>query len=604
MQKLQKRIEVRVEDTWQTEDIFPSDTAWEEAYKAVKQSLPSVANFQGRLGESADVLFEALSTRDNVVRKLDNLYIYTHLRNDQDTTDSKYQALHSRAVTLYSEASQTLSYMDPELLALPEGAIHQFLIASESLRLYERELSRLEEQRAHILSEKEEQLLARLSEIAMAPQQIFSALNNADLKFPTIRDDEGHEVELTKGRYGIFLESNDRSVRQAAYDAMYDTYATLKNTIAASYAASVKKDVAYAKARNYESALDSALKRNEIPAEVYTNLVSTVNANLPKLHRYLALRKRILGLDTLRPYDLYVPLVPESNRKISFEEAQKAVTEAVKPLGQTYVNDMQKEFDNRWLDIYENEGKRAGAYSSGGYDTNPYILLNYQDRLNDVFTLAHELGHSMHSYYTHTHQPYPYGDYTIFVAEVASTLNESLLTRHYLEQTNDPTERMALLNRQVEEIRTTLYRQTMFAEFELWAHEQVEAGEALTQESMTSAYRDLNARYFGEMVELDDRIAVEWMRIPHFYSAFYVYQYSTGISASIALATQIEQEKEVSVERYLNFLASGCSTDPISLLQGAGVDMLSPNPIEQALDRFDSLVGEMERLYEEIASGK
>ena len=595
---LPKRSEVALENTWDLETIFTSISNWEEGFKKVGEMLPDLAAFQGKLGESGETLLAALNTRDTVLALLGRLYAFAHMRLDEDTTNSTYQALNDRVTTLYNEMSTISAYMTPELLAIPAEQLETFVNQVSGLQVYRHVLDEINRQRAHVLSAEQEALLALSGDATDAASRAYEMLNYADLKLPTVHDEDGAEVPLTQGNYvARFLESRKQEVRKEAFDVMLTAYQSYSNTLAATLSGQVKRDIFYSRARHYSSALEAALDPNNIPVSVYDNLVSTVGENLPKLHRYLALRKRLLGLDKLHMYDLYVPMVREVEYHVSYAEAQEQVARAVQPLGTDYVEALRKGFASRWIDVYENEGKRSGAYSSGTYGTAPFVLLNYQESMDSMFTLAHEMGHSMHSYQTWKSQPFVYGNYTLFVAEVASTLNEALLT-HYLlqEHTGDRNLRMYIINHALETFRTTLYRQTLFAEFEREIHAQVEAGEALTAESLSAAYKALNEKYYGAEVEVDDLISIEWARIPHFYYNFYVYQYATGISASAALASQIVREGEPAVQRYRRFLASGSSDYSINLLRDAGVDLSTPTPIQQALDTFAQYLDDLESL--------
>jgi oligoendopeptidase F len=593
---LPKRSEVAVADTWNLELIYPSDEQWEVDFGRVEAMIPALEGWRGRVGESAAALLGALRQRDELHVLLDQLTAYAHMRRDEDTGNSVYQALNDRGSTLATRASAAGSFLEPEIMAIDDEQLAAFLAESADLRGYAHHLEELRRQRDHIRTAEVEELLAQAGEIARAPGSIFGMLNNADLTFPTIRDERGEEVELTKGRYIRFLESQDRRVREDAFQTMYDAYGKVINTIGASLAGSVKKDLFYARARRYDSCLAAAMEPDAIPQSVYHNLIAAVHANLPQLHRYLRLRRRLLGLDELHMWDLYVPMVPDVQRAIPYAESVETVTAALAPLGEQYVSTMTEGLRSRWVDVYENQGKRSGAYSSGAYTTQPYILMNYQETLDSVFTLAHELGHSMHSHYSKTTQPYVYGYYTIFVAEVASTLNEALLTHYLLQRTDDRRLRMSIINRFLEQVRTTLHRQTMFAEFELITHGRSEAGGALTPEWLSTEYKALNERYYDAEVIVDDPIKLEWARIPHFYSAFYVYKYATGLSAAIALSRQIIDEGAPAVARYLDFLSGGGSDYSINLLMRAGVDMTTPAPVEQALATFGQYLSELEDL--------
>ncbi len=591
-----RRNEMPAEFTWDLSTIYPSDAAWEQDIARVEAMLPEIAGLQGTLGESAASLLRALKLRDDVSSALWQIYVYASRRQDSDTTDAAGQVLGSQAGSFVAQISAALAFLDPEILAIPEDTLATWQREEQGLQVYAYALEQLARQRAHIRSAEVENVMAQFGDVTRAPGEIFDILNNADLKFPTIEDENGKPVELSHARYGRYMESKDRRVRRDTFKGLYSSFQGVRNTLGTTLAAEVRSHVVGARLRNYSTALEAALQPNDIPVEVYHNLVSTINANLPRLHRYMGIRKRLLGLDDLRIYDLYVSLVPGKEFEVKYPEATETVAEAFKPLGSDYGTAIQQSFTSRWIDVYENVGKRSGAYSDGSYTTAPFILLNYQDRLDDMFTLAHELGHSMHSFFTRKHQPFVYGNYTIFVAEVASTLNEALLTDYLLKHRDDPDLRKELIVKQLEDIRTTIFRQTMFAEFELDMHTRTEAGEPLTADSLSKPYYDLVARYHGPEVTLDDEIALEWARIPHFYYNFYVYQYATGLSAALALSKQILNEGQPAVDRYLNFLSSGSSRSSIDLLRDAGVDMTSPEPIQAAMDRFDELMDELEQL--------
>ena len=593
---LPKRSEITVESTWALDRIYPTDDAWEGDFRRVEGMIPALEEYRGRLGDSAATLLAALRARDELNMLLERLVAYARMRRDEDNANTIYQALTDRAMSLATRAGAAESFFEPEILGIGDPQIEALLAEDDELRLYAHHLEEVRRQREHIRTAEIEELLAQAGEVARAPGTIFTMLNNADLKFPTIVDEHGNEIELTKGRYIKLLESQDRRVRQDAFAAMYDTYGKLKNTIGATLASSVKRDVFYARARRYESSLAAALEPNNIPLAVYHNLLRTVDDNLHHLHRYLRLRRRLLGLDDLHMWDLYVPMVAEAQREVAWDEAMATVSAAFTPLGEEYVGVVGEGLRSRWVDVYENEGKTSGAYSYGTYTTQPYILMNYQNTLDGVFTLAHELGHSLHSHYSRSTQPYIYSGYTIFLAEVASTLNEALLTQHLLNNTDDRRFRMSLINRFLESIRTTLYRQAMFADFEVQIHEQAERGGAVTPEWLNATYKALNDRYYSAEVIVDEPIALEWARIPHFYRAFYVYQYATGIAAAVALSQQILREGEAAVSRYQEFLRSGSVDYSIPLLQRAGVDMTSPEPVRQALATFGQMVTELEEL--------
>lgn len=597
VKKLPLRNEVQVDDTWRLEDIFPSDDDWNKEYEEVKTLSEKAADYQGKLSESADVLYEALQYQDTLLSRLGKLYTYAHMRYDQDTTNGFYQGLDGRIKNLYAQAGSALAYIVPELLSIDEAVIQGFLNEKEELKLYEQTLEEINLQRPHVLTADQEALLAQASEVLNASSNTFGMLNNADIEFPSIKDENGEEVEVTHGRYSRFLESADQRVRHDAFKAVYDTYGKFKNTFSSTLSGTVKNHTFNAKVRNYKSARHAALAANNIPEQVYENLVETVNEYLPLLHRYVKLRKKVLGLEKLHMYDLYTPLVKDVKMEISYEEAKNLILKGLAPLGEEYSSILKEGFENRWVDVHENKGKRSGAYSSGAYGTNPYILMNWQDNVNNLFTLAHEFGHSVHSYYTRKSQPYAYGDYSIFVAEVASTCNEALLNDYMLKSITDEQKRLYLLNHYLEGFRGTVFRQTMFAEFEHLIHEKAQNNEALTADLFTAEYYKLNQKYFGEEdIIIDEEIGLEWSRIPHFYYDYYVYQYATGFSAATALSSQILEEGKPAVDRYLDFLKAGSSDYPIEVLKKAGVDMTSKDPIREACKVFEQKLNEMESL--------
>ncbi|CAG9612852.1 Oligoendopeptidase F, plasmid [Bacillus rhizoplanae] len=594
---LPARSEVEVENTWRLEDIFQTDAEWETEFQAVKELLPKLTEFKGKLGESANALLETLQYEDEVSMRLGKLYTYAHMRYDQDTTNSSYQALNDRATSLYSQVSSSMAYIVPEILTISEETLRSFLQENKELKVYEHALEEITRQRSHVLSEAEEALLAQASEVMGASSNTFGILNNADLKFPSIQDENGEEVEVTHGRYIQFLESDDRRVRHDAFHAVYETYGKYKNTFASTLNGAIKRNNFYGNVRKYDSARQSALSNNNIPESVYDQLVETVNENLHLLHRYIDIRKRALGLEELHMYDLYTPLVPEVKMNVTYKEAQDILLQSLNVLGEEYVDILKEAYENRWVDVYENKGKRSGAYSSGAYGTNPYVLMNWHDNVNNLFTLAHEFGHSVHSYYTRKTQPYVYGDYSIFVAEVASTCNEALLNDYLLKTTDDKKKRLYLLNHYLEGFRGTVFRQTMFAEFEHVIHQKVQEGHAVTPDMLTEIYYELNKKYFGDSLAIDKEIGLEWSRIPHFYYNYYVYQYATGFSAATALSKQILEEGKPAVERYINeFLKAGSSDYPIEVLKKAGVDMTSSEPVKEAMQVFEEKLNELEAL--------
>lgn len=596
--QLPKRDEIPEALTWRLEDIFASDEEWKEEFQSLKRDITQITKFKGKLDESAETLLQALQLQDELSERLGKLYVYAHMRTDQDTTNSFYQGLNAQAENLLTKASSLFSFIVPEIIDMPEEKLQKYVRENEKLQGYQKVFDDINRSRPHVLSEKEEALLAEASEPMGTGSQTFSMLNNADLTFPAITNEDGEKVELTHGRYSTFLESAKRTVREEAFNAMYDTYDSFKNTFASTLSGTVKTHNFNAKVRNYDSARQAALDNNHIPEEVYDNLVEAVNERLPLLHRYARLRKKLLGVDELHMYDLYTPLVQDVKMPVKYVEAQKYVLEALKPLGEDYKEILETAFRDRWIDVEENKGKRSGAYSSGTYATNPYILMNWQDDINNTFTLAHELGHSVHSYYSRKYQPYRYGNYSIFVAEVASTTNEALLNDFLLNHLEDEKKKLYILNHFLEGFRGTVFRQTMFAEFEHKIHVMAQDGEALTAEKLTEVYYELNKKYFGEDVVSDEKIGLEWARIPHFYMNYYVYQYATGYSAATALSKQILDGEEGAVERYLGFLQSGSSADPIDVLKKAGVDMTRKQSILDALDVFEEKLAEMEKLLD------
>jgi oligoendopeptidase F len=594
MNQVMQRKDIPVEHRWKLEDLFPNQQAWDIEYQEVKESLGKIREFQGKLSDPLAIK-QCFELEDDISLHSERLYVYANMKHHEDTTDPVYMALSDKAKKLSVEVSEALSFISPEILSLSDEQL-QTLVSHPDLQFYRRSLEELIRLKQHVLSQPEEALLAQVGNLSQAPGTIFSMLNNADMKFPKINNGNGEEIELTHGSYIQFLESRNREVRKNAFQAMYDTYRKQKNTIASTLAANVTKNVFYARVRKYPSVLEMSLYGDNIPKEVYTNLIDTIHESLPLMHRYMALRKKLLKVDELHMYDLFVPLVDEFDMKITFDEAKKIVKESLKPLGEDYLRILEEGFNNGWIDVYENEGKRSGAYSWGAYGTHPYVLLNHKDNLNSMFTLTHEMGHALHSYLSDTNQPYRYAQYTIFLAEVASTLNEALLMDYLLKKTTDPKEKMYLLTYYMDQFRTTVFRQTMFAEFEKIIHEKAEAGESLTPQELSKVYYDLNVQYYGKDMVVDQDIEMEWARIPHFYNSFYVYKYATGFSAATSFAKQILTEGKPAVDRYLGFLKSGGSDYSINILKRAGVDMSSPEPIKQAMSVFKDLLDQMEQL--------
>ncbi|WP_025681444.1 oligoendopeptidase F [Paenibacillus massiliensis] len=594
MSKTIKRSEVSPENAWNLQDLFADQAAWDQEFQDIKKLAQKASEFQGKL-DNAEVIRDCFKLEDDISFKLERVYVYAHLHHDEDTAEATYQALSQKAKKLNVEVSEALSFVTPEILAQPEQKLDQY-IADPALAPYRFTLQEMKREKAHILSKSEEALLAQVGTLSQAPQNIFSMLNNADLKFPNIKDEHGNEVELTHGSYIQYLENPNREVRERAFKAVYDTYARNKNTIAASLSANVNKNIFYSRVRKYPSVLEMSLYGDNIPKEVYTNLVDTIHESLPLLHRYMKLRKKLLGVEELHMYDLFAPLVKEYKWDITFDEAKAMTVEGLKPLGKEYLDVLKKGYSDRWIDVYENENKRTGAYSWGAYGTHPYVLLNHKDNLNSMFTLAHEMGHALHSYFSDEALPYRDAQYTIFLAEVASTTNEALLMDYLLKHATDPKQKMYLLTYYADQFRTTVFRQTMFAEFEKIIHERAEQGESLTPQALSDIYYELNMKYHGDGMTVDKDIAMEWARIPHFYNSFYVYKYATGFSAATSFSKQILEEGQPAVDRYLGFLKSGGSDFSINILKKAGVDMSSPKPIREAMSVFESLIEEMEKL--------
>lgn len=578
------------------EDLYANEELWQQDFETLKADAERIASYKGRLSEGGSVLLELLQLRDAIDMRFEKVYVYANQRLHEDTAESRYQEMSGKAQSLLVLLSGAEAYLTPEILALPKEKLESYQREEPGLSLYEHFLGEVLRGKEHTLSPELEELLAQTGEMAEGPKDIFSMFNNADIQFPTIRGEEGEPIEVTHGSYISLLENQNREIRSAAFTSLYGTYGKFKNTLGSMFRANVKQETFYASVRGYKNSLEAALFGSAIPVTVYDNLIETVHKNLPLLHRYVELRKKILGVEELHMYDLYVPIVSDVEMEVPFEEAKRIVKEGLAPMGEEYLNILQEGFDGGWIDIYENQGKRSGAYSWGAYGTHPYVLLNYQDTLNNVFTLAHEMGHAIHSYYSDQTQPYVYAGYRIFVAEVASTCNEALLIHHLIEKAEDKKEKAYLINYFLEQFRGTLYRQTMFAEFEKITHGMEEAGEPLTAESLCRIYYDLNRQYFGNAVEVDEEIALEWARIPHFYTPFYVYQYATGFSAAIALAGRILKEGERAVEEYKKFLKGGSSAYPLELLRMAGVDMESPKPVEDALKVFGEYLEELEKL--------
>ena len=593
---LKTREEIQKEYKWNIEAMYQDDSLWESDYKEVQELTEKFMKHQGHITDSASTLLETLRDTEAISMKLEKVFVYSRMKLDEDNANGKYQEMSGRSMSLIAQVSAAMSFTTPELMEADESKILGFIDENPDLKQYEFSLKETLKMKKHILSKEEENILAQLSEVTDSSNTIFTMLNNADIDFGKITGENGEEIQLTHGNYINLMESHDREVRKAAFTRVYETYKKQINTISALYGTNVKNDVISANMRHYESSRQAALNPNEIPESVYDNLITVTHQYLPELHRYLDLRKEILGVDELKMYDVYVPLVKVPEQDIPFEKGVEIINCALKPMGEDYLEKMNKGIKDGWIDVYENKGKTSGAYSFGSYDSYPYILMNYTNKLQDVLTMIHEMGHSMHSLYTRTNQPFTYGDYSIFVAEVASTVNECMLLHYLLEKEEDVEMKKFLLNRFIEEFRATVFRQTMFAEFELKAHQFVEAGGSLTNEWLCQTYDELNNLYFGPALSHDDLIQYEWARIPHFYRSYYVYQYATGFSAATAISNKILSEGAPAVENYKKFLSMGSSAHPVDELKVAGVDMSQKEPIIMAMEMFKDLVNQFEEL--------
>lgn len=596
VKELPPRNKMKPSDCWDLSSLFPNDEAWEEAFRKWEKRIPGYEKFQGKLAESAATLAACLKFDLELDRTGERLGSYAFLKTAEDTANSHYQGMQARFTNAVSRAGQASSYIRPEILAIPEERMAEFL-ADKKLAPYRLLLERLIRYRPHTLSRQEEKLLAMQAEMAQTAGKCFGQLNDADLRFGTLKNERGELVELSHSMFSVLLHSPKRSVRKAAFHQYYQQYTAHENTLATTLNGSILKDIYYAKARNYPSALEHALFPDRVPVAVYDNLIASVHRHLPSLHHYYDVRRRKMKLKDIHHYDTYVPILSELETRHTWNQAVQTVIASLEPLGSEYCGVLDAGLNGRWCDRYENRGKRSGAFSAGSYDGEPYILMNYQPEVLDhVFTLAHEAGHSMHSHFSAKNQPYAYYDYVIFVAEVASTFNEQLLSRHLLDRAEGDRHRAYLVNRQIDAMRATILRQTMFAEFEKITHDLAEHNEPLTLDRFKTVYRELLQQYFGPEFALDDELALECFRIPHFYRAFYVYKYATGMSAAIALADRVLSGGKQELEDYLGFLKGGCSKDPLDLLRGAGVDMEKPGAVDTALGQFGELVEELDRL--------
>lgn len=598
--RLPRRPEINIQDTWDLTPLFPKEEAFKEAFKETETQIGHLPSWRGKISQSPSDLLAYLQEKDALALNLDRLYSYAFQSSDQDTGNTKTQALKNQALGLYTRFAAAIAWESPELLTLTEETLTGWFSKEKGLENYRHFLEDTLRQKSHTLSAAEEELLSLSGDMSYGPQTIFNMFNNADLRFPSIDDGNGGQIEITHGRFISLMESKNRQVRKDAFMGLYHTYASFRNTLAAAYSANVKKELFYTKARKYASTMEAHLDAHNIPTAVYTRLIETVHRFLPAMYRYVALRKKLLGVDELHMYDVYTPIADYDSPEIPFEKAKQMVLEGLAPLGKDYLEKLREGFDNRWIDIYENQGKRSGAYSTCVYGTHPYVLLNYQGNLDNVFTLAHEMGHSLHSCYTNESQTYINSEYNIFVAEIASTCNEYLLINHLLEKAESKEEKAWLLNHLLDMFKGTLFRQTMFAEFEKITHEQEAAGEALTCDTLCDTYRDLNRLYFGPDMVVDEEISMEWARIPHFYTPFYVYQYATGISAAITFGSRILANAPDALTNYKRFLRGGCSMDCMDLLKSCGVDMTSPEPTEAALSVFENCLKQLETLYSQI----
>ena len=592
------RSEIEDQYKWRLCDMFASDDQWQEEVAKLEELAGELAGMKGKLQDAAQLLAYC-KLKDQIDYYMNRVYVYANQSYHQDTAVSRYQAMAAQSEGIMVMVGSAGSFAGPEIIAIEDEVLEGFMKEEPELEHYRRSLELVRRAKDHTLSPAEEAVLAGAREMAGAPDQIFTMFNNADVKFPSLTDVEGNRIQMTHGNYVFFLENKDRSLRKQAFQGMYDTFGKMGNTLAAVYTSHLKADRFYAKMRKYPNSRAMYLADGNIPESVYDNLIDTIHKHLPALHRYVSLRKKVLDVEQLHMYDLYTPLVEDVDAAYTFEAAKDLARKALAPMGEEYLGILEEGFRDGWIDVFENENKKSGAYSWGAYGTHPYVLLNHQENLDSVFTLVHEMGHAIHSYYSSKTQPITYAEYLIFVAEVASTCNEELLTQYLLKTETDPKMKAYVLNHSLESIRGTIYRQAMFAEFEKIVHGRIDAGEELTLEELNRIYYDLNVTYFGPDMTVDEEIAREWMRIPHFYTSFYVYQYSTGLSAAIAFADKILKEGKPAVDRYVgNFLCGGCSKDPIDLLAAAGVDMSKPEPIDAALNRFEEYIAMMEEALE------
>ena len=594
--ELLKREEVKVEDTWDLTDMYESNEAWEEELNKIEALITEIAGMEGTCLDTAKNLLTVLEKDAACAQKIELAYSYAERLFDQDQKNTKHQSMSAKIMSVYAKYAASTAFISPEIIAASSELLEKYFKEVPELELYRKQIDEIIRMKPHRLSAEMEKLVALTAEMSQGPSDTYSIFNNADLTFPETEDENGEKVRLTHGRFISLLESSDRTVRKNAFKKYYATYEQFLNTLANIYNNQVKQQIFHATARKYNSTLEAAVDENNVSPDVYKNLVATINENLDKMHHYVKLRKKCLGVDELHMYDIYTPMIPDMAKEIPFEEAKETVLKALAPLGEEYVAKVKEGFENRWIDVYENQGKRSGAYSAGSYGAHPYVLLNYNGTLDDMFTIAHEMGHAMHSYYSNENQPYIYSQYKIFVAEVASTCNEILLMEYLLKNTTDKKERAYLLNHYLDSFKGTVFRQTQFAEFEMRTNAMVEAGESLNAENLNALYLELNKKYYGPDMISDKEISYEWARIPHFYYNFYVYQYATGFTSAVAIARSILAEGAPAVERYKKFLSGGCSDAPVELLKIAGVNLETPAPIQSALDVMGEILDEMESL--------
>lgn len=589
-----RRCDVDKKYTWDLTHIFATDEEWKKEYDYILNNFDKISIYKGRLGESSEIFLKALEAYSHIMEKFERVYAYASFSFHQDMSNTYYQGFTEKAENLMTQLLSNTSFFESEIIKIDDETLKKFFEDEKALDMYKHFIKDMYRQREHILSEDKENILALANEVTSVSENIYDMLHDADMTFGEVKDEKGNDIQLTHSKYISLLNSNNRAIRENAFKQYYKTFKELKNTLSSTYSGSLKSDIFYSKVRNYNSSIEMGLSKNNIPIEVYENLVNTVNKFLPLMHRYVALRKKRLGVETLHMYDIYAPIVKNADTKIEYENAKEKVLQALKPLGEKYTTVVKEAFENNWIDVYENENKRSGAYSWGPFGTHPYVLLNFDNKVDDMFTLAHEMGHAMHSYLSNENQQYINSQYTIFLAEIASTVNESLLMQYLLAQENDETTELYLLNYFLDQFRGTVFRQTMFAEFEMESHKMAESGEPINTETLNKLYFDLNVKYYGQDIVSDEEIAYEWSRIPHFYSAFYVYQYATGFSCAIAFSKKI-LEDESYVEKYLEFLKSGSKDYSLEILKEAGIDMTNPKPIEDALKVFEEILVKMEK---------